>query len=201
MERILEYQYIKDLIYLKFLMNKQHLNKFYSQLDLPFQETKQLYLKHIFKTLESKFNLLKNSKQTFIDLGSGNGQVIIYCALNYGIRSIGIEIDPILVEEAKNSIRSLSERNNTKKTVLSKITLISGDFYDLNLREYDFIYIYSLPTMQKYLKHMFKNVKNGAIIISHKYSLNGFNQFLDLRLKLEYEGEKHDSATYFYKKI
>ena len=81
-------------------MSEQDYRKIYSQLDLPFQETKKISLKNIFRTLEKKFDLKKNSKQSIIDLGSGNGRVIIYSAINYGIRSIGIEIDPILIKEA-----------------------------------------------------------------------------------------------------
>ena len=56
-------------------MPNKHSKKFYSQIDLPFQETRQDHLKEIFKTLEGKFNLQKYSNQVFIDLGSGNGQV------------------------------------------------------------------------------------------------------------------------------
>ncbi len=201
MYKILEYELIKVLSYMKLLMNKKNLIKLYSQLDLPFQETKQLYLKEIFKTLESKFDLQKNSTQFFIDLGSGSGQVIIYCALNYGIRSIGVEIDPILIKEAKYSIRLLKKSNYAKKKVLGKITLISGDFFELNLKDYDFIYIFSLPTMQKYLRHVFQTIKSGAIIISHRHPFRNFKGCLDLKFKLEHEGDNQEATTYFYNKL
>ncbi|MHA2038585.1 MAG: hypothetical protein ACW98X_19295 [Promethearchaeota archaeon] len=182
-------------------MNKKNLIKFYSQLDLPFQETKQLYLEEIFRTLESKFDLRKNSKQVFIDLGSGNGQVIIYCALNYGLKSYGIEINLTLVKEAKNSIKSLYKTKKHRKVVLRKINLIHGNFYQQNLEQYNFIYIYSLPTMQRYLKHIFQTITSGAIIISHMYPFNNFKGCLDLKLKFEHEGENQETTTYFYKKI
>ena len=182
-------------------MCEKKFNKFYSQLDLPFQETKQVYLKKIFKTLEREFDLRKNSKQIFIDLGSGNGQVIIYSAINYGIRSIGIEIDPILIKEAKISIRLLKEGNNFKKKVLRKITLIHGDFYAHNLKDYDFIYIYSLPTMQKYLKHVFQTAKRGVIIISHMYPLKNLTHYLESMTKLEHNKENQEISTYFYRRI
>ena len=182
-------------------MCEKKFNKFYSQLDLPFQETKQVYLKKIFKTLEREFDLRKNSKQIFIDLGSGNGQVIIYSAINYGIRSIGIEVDPILIKEAKISIRLLKEGNIFKKKVLGKITLIHGDFYTHNLKDYDFIYIYSLPTMQKYLKHVFQTAKRGVIIISHMYPLKNLTRYLEFKLKLKHNKENQDPSTFFYQRI
>ena len=182
-------------------MYEKEFNKFYSQIDLPFQETKQIYLEKIFKTLEREFDLRKNSKQIFIDLGSGNGQVIIHSAIYYGIRSIGIEIDPILIKEAKKSIRLLKQGNIFEKKVLRKITLIHGDFYAHNLKNYDFIYIYSLPTMQKYLNHVFQTAKGGAIIISQMYPLKSLTQYLEFKLKLEHNKENQETSTFFYRRI
>ncbi len=182
-------------------MYENNFRKFYSQLDLPFQETKQVFLKRIFKTLEREFDLRKNSKQIFIDLGSGNGQVIIYSAIKYGIRSIGIEIDPILIKEAKKSIRLLKQSKILEKKVLRRITLICGDFYTHSLKNYDFIYIYSLPTMHKYLKHVFQTAKNGAIIISHMYPLKGLTKYLEFKFKLDHSKEIQEISTFFYRKI
>ncbi|MHA1985207.1 MAG: methyltransferase domain-containing protein [Promethearchaeota archaeon] len=182
-------------------MNRKNLIRIHSQLDLPFQETKHLYLKEIFKTLERRFDLQKDSNQFFIDLGSGNGQVVIYCAINYGLKSFGIEINLTLVEEAKKSIKLLKKLEKDKKKRLRKIKIIGGDFYKLNLGNYDFVYIYSLPTMQKYLRHVFQTIKNGAIIISHTYPFRNFKKCLDLKFKLEYGGENHGTTTFFYIKI
>jgi SAM-dependent methyltransferase len=177
------------------------LGKFYSHLDLPFQETKQIFLKDIFSVLERKFDLKKNSKQVFIDLGSGNAQVIIYCAINHGIKSIGIEIDPILMKEAKRSIRLLRLGNDVDPRVLNKVVLISGDFFTHNLKKYDYIYIYSLPTMQKYLKHVFQTVHKGAIIISHMYPLKDFAQYLELKFKINHKEDNQEKSTFFYERI
>ena len=182
-------------------MDKYDYEKFLSQLELPFLESNQIYLHQIFETLEQEFGLKKNSHQIFVDLGAGNGQVTIFSALNYGLKSFGIEINLTLVEEAKRSIKLLKKLEKNKKKLLRKIKIICGDFYEQNLRNYDFIYIYSLPTMQKYLRHIFQTAKNGATIISHMYPFKDFKECLDLKLKLEHEGKNQDVATYFYKKI
>ncbi|MFX1346842.1 MAG: class I SAM-dependent methyltransferase [Promethearchaeota archaeon] len=182
-------------------MYKKKFNRFHSQIDLPFQETKQVYLEEIFKTLEREFDLQRNSKQSFLDLGSGTGHVVIYSAINYGIRSVGIEIDPILIKEAKKSIRLLKENKISKKKILHKITLIHGDLYSHNLKNYDFIYIYSLPTMQKYLKHVFQKVKGGSIVISHVYPLKGLIGYLGFKFKLDHNKEIQKVSTFFYRKI
>lgn len=182
-------------------MDTNDYEKFLSQLELPFLESKKNYIYRIFEKLELEFGLKKNSQQLFVDIGAGNGKVVIFSALNYGIKSFGVEINLTLVKEAKRSIELLKKLEKNKKKQLRKIKMIFGDFYKQNLGSYDFIYIYSLPTMQKYLRHVFQTAKNGATIISHMFPFKDFKECLDLKLKLEHEGENHDVATYFYKKI
>ena len=135
--------------------NKRNFDIFHSQLDLPFLETDNELLEEIFQTLESKFGLKKNSNQKFVDLGAGNGNIVIYTALNYNIKSYGIEIDHNLINEAKIKIKSLKKEGIYNKSLLKKIKIKLGDFYLLNLEDYDFIYIYSLPSMQKFLMTIF----------------------------------------------
>ncbi|MFX0004404.1 MAG: hypothetical protein ACFE9C_14405 [Candidatus Hodarchaeota archaeon] len=184
-------------------MKKKQLNfeKFHSQLDLPFLETNSKLILEILQTLELKFGLKSNSKQKFIDLGAGNGTVVIYTALKHSIKSIGIEIDHKLFLEAKNRIKVLKKEGTYDKILLKKIKFKLGNFYLFNLKTYDFIYIYSLPSMQKYLKHVFKTVKIGATIISHKYQLEGFNSFLRDEYRLAHKNGKQEIFTFFYKKI
>ncbi len=172
-----------------------------SQLDLPFLETPLIHLPPIFTTLSKEFGLRQYSKQRFLDLGAGNGQVIIFSAENYSIRSTGIEISPILVEEAICTIRALKKQKRLTKRIFKKIEIIQGDFYEYNLKNYDFIYIYSLPTMQKFLRHVFQTARKDTIIISHKYQLKILEEDLRLEFKLTlYEGN-HKIYTYFYRKV
>jgi len=156
-------------------MPKKDTSCILSQLELPFLETSPDLLEKIFRTLRDKFGLISNSNQKLFDLGSGNGTVIIYSALNYRINSFGIEINPNLIEETKRRINMLKATHNHERSIIKNIKTELGDFYQKNLKNFDFIYIYSLPTMQKYLKHVFSTAKKGAIIVSHKYPLNGLN--------------------------
>ncbi len=179
----------------------KNFEKFHSQLELPFLETDNKFIKEIFHTLEIQFGLKSNSKQKFIDLGAGNGKVVIYAALNYNIKSYGIEINQNLINEARLRIKSLKKEGNYNKELFKRMNIQLGDFFMLNLKDYDFIYIYSLPSMQEFLKHVFSTVKKGAIIISHKYSFKGFNLILKDEYKLSHKNGKHEIYTFFYKRI
>ncbi len=172
--------------------------KLHSQLALPFLETNMVYLGEIFKTLELKFGLKKNSSQRFIDLGSGDGRIVIHVATIYGIRSIGIEINDNFINESKERVNSLKKKNTIKRRQQNKIKFIESDFFKINLKNYDFIYTYSLPSMHKYLNHVFKTAKKRAIVISHKYELNQFDSILKLKYILTHGKEGNKISTYFY---
>jgi len=69
------------------------------------------------------------------------------------------------------------------------------------LSRYDFIYIYSLPSMHKYLRHVFSTARNGAIFVSHKYPFDDFNSILEDEYRLTHKNSKQEIYTYFYKKV
>ncbi|MFW9937280.1 MAG: class I SAM-dependent methyltransferase [Candidatus Thorarchaeota archaeon] len=182
-------------------MKRNEFKELNTQLGLPFQSTLDYFLQIIFKVLEKNFKLRSNSKQRFIDLGSGNGSVILYSALNFNIISVGIEINKSLINETKEKIRKLRKEKKCKRSVLRKIKLKNGDLFEQNLKNFDFIYIYSLPTMQRYLTHVFKTAKKGATLISYKYSMNGFDSLLKLSYKLDLEKDPTNTTVYYYKKV
>lgn len=179
---------------------QKNFEKLHSQLDLPFLETDNKFIKEIFQTIEFEFGLERNSNQKLVDLGAGNGSIVIYSALNYNIESHGIEIDQNLKNEADNRISVLKKEGYYKKKLFTKIKIKLGDFYLINLKAYDFIYIYALPSMQKFLKHLFNTAKKGAIIISHKHQLGGFNSILKDEYRLAHKNDKLKIYTFFYKK-
>ncbi|TXT64370.1 MAG: hypothetical protein BAJALOKI3v1_220034 [Promethearchaeota archaeon] len=181
-------------------MKKEDFYSFNSQLSLPFLESDDSVFDRIFLILEERFNLREGSEQRFIDLGAGNGSIVIYCALNYNILSKGIEINPHLIEEAKERIEKLKKQQKYVPERYLKIEMERGDLFEVNLAKYKFIYIFSLPTMQKYLKHVFRTAKTGAIFISYKYPLENF-EYLREAHQIKISKTQNDIHIYFYCKI
>ena len=176
-------------------------NKHYilhSQLDLPFLETRDDFLEKIFSTLEKRFKLKKDSRQNLIDLGAGDGRIIEYSALNYHIISVGIEINKNLVDEVNSRIEKFKKSQKVGIQILEKMKMEHGDIYEQTLMDFQYIYIFSLPTMQKYLKHVFNTACKGAIFIAYKYPLENF-KYLKLKYKLILS-EKLGIKAFFYEK-
>lgn len=169
-------------------MHKHNNYEIQSQLALPYLSTHTIVLEGIFEILKTKYRLKKRSKQSFIDLGSGNGNVVIFSGVNYKIKSIGIEINKELVKEANSSLKNLKWM--TRRYIKFK----NGDFFSQNLEEYDFIYIYSLPSMHKFLLHLIRTLKRGAVIISYKYPLLNMKDFIESSHKFKIK----DEYVFFY---
>ncbi|MBD3255427.1 MAG: methyltransferase domain-containing protein [Candidatus Lokiarchaeota archaeon] len=150
------------------------------QLTLPFLETDEEHLREIFYRLRQKFNFAYKRADTLIDLGAGNGKIVIYSALRYGVKSVGLEISQNLIKEANDKINWLKKNRKYKKRHYKKIKIKNGDLFNQSLEKFNFVYIFSLPTMQKYLKHVFKTAKKDTIFISYKYPLLNFDSFLKL---------------------
>ena len=186
---------------IKLSMKESNFFKISTQLELPFLETNRNLIYSILNTLKDKFGLEEHSNQKLIDLGAGNGRIIIHSALNYNIESIGIEINHDLIKEGKNYIKSLRKEKIYQKKLFRKIKFIHGDLYEVDLKDFDFIYIYSFPPMQKYLRHVLLTAKKGSILISYKYPLDGFKNLLKLEYKLKSEIKDQITSTFFYKLI
>ncbi|MFX1395704.1 MAG: class I SAM-dependent methyltransferase [Promethearchaeota archaeon] len=154
----------------------------------------------IFTELKDNFRLVKRSKQKFVDLGSGDGRVVIRASMAYEINALGIEIDERLVNDAKSTVKQLRKNKALTHKVARLIRFKVGDIFEQDLKKFDFIYIFSLPTMQKYLKHVFSTIKSSTIVISHRYPLEIDNSILKLESKLETKIDERSIYTYFYSK-
>ncbi len=105
-------------------------------------------------------------KDLIIDLGSGDGVILIEAAMR-GASSIGYEINPFLVLVTK--IKALT------KGLTNKVSVHTQPYQRANLKSATVVYCYNMPkfipTIEKKLrKEASKNVK----IVSYKFPIPGF---------------------------
>ena len=91
--------------------------------------TKQAITQLVQRQSKISNNPSKHVKK-FIDLGSGDGRVVI-AAAQAGYQATGIELNPVLV--------SLSYIAAYRAGVLSKVSFRMNDFWSINLQDYDAI--------------------------------------------------------------
>jgi 16S rRNA A1518/A1519 N6-dimethyltransferase RsmA/KsgA/DIM1 with predicted DNA glycosylase/AP lyase activity len=120
----------------------------------PFQPSSDKELKEILELAKP------NKKQKMVDLGSGNGKVIIEFAKR-GIEAHGYEINPLLVWLSRAKIKKLG---------LKKAFIHGGNFMNANLSKFNIItsfqISYIMPGLEKKLK---KELKPRAKVISNTW--------------------------------
>jgi tRNA G37 N-methylase Trm5 len=98
------------------------------------------------------------------DLGSGDGRIPITAAKKYGIRAIGIDIDPVRIEEAN--------ANAKKAGVTKRVEFRLGDIFTMDFRDASVITLYLLPELnQQLMPRLLKELKPGTRILSHQFDM------------------------------
>ena len=101
--------------------------------------------------------------QTVIDLGSGNGELLIALA-NTGATVIGYEINPLLVTTAKKNIKEAG--------IHGRATVFCGNLWNQNLKNFDVVVAYPMKHMMKKLEEKFeKELKTGTKVVLNYFAL------------------------------
>src|SRR3982751_6777777 len=78
------------------------------------------------------------------DLGSGDGRIPIAAAKQYGVRAVGIDIDPKLIEEAKETAK--------REGVENLVSFRNEDMFTTDVREATVVTLYLSNTLNVMLR-------------------------------------------------
>jgi cyclopropane fatty-acyl-phospholipid synthase-like methyltransferase len=141
--------------------------KVFAQSQLPFLPTPFEAIETIFSFLNDKGVL--NPNMLLIDLGAGDGRVIIYASETFGIRAVGVEVNLGMIESALKIIKQKNLEHICK--------MVEGDLYDFEVSEANLIFSFALPTNHRYFEKIIRNVKQGAYFISVRHDLDQFGAY------------------------
>lgn len=131
-----------------------------------------------------------NAQSVLYDLGCGDGRIVVHAAKKYGARGVGIDIDPIRIEE--------SNANAKEEDVESLVEFRLGDVMKVDLSEATVITIYLLPESNEILRPLLeKFLKEGTLVVSHNYYIPGWSE-KEITVDTVYtdDGEEHDIFLY-----
>ncbi len=108
------------------------------------------------------------SGELLIDLGCGDGRILILAAKKYKCRCRGYEVDPRLVR--------LSLKKAKEEGVANLVEVIECDIFEAYISDADIITIYLSPTIMRRIKFKLETeAKEGARIVCHDYPIPGWN--------------------------
>src|SRR5256885_16810918 len=102
-----------------------------------------------------------------IDLGSGDGRIVLTAAKVFGARGFGVEIKEDLVKRANEAAQ--------KEGLADRVKFMKADLFKTDISQASVITMYLLPDTVNMLKDKFiTELKPGTRIVSHDYPLTGW---------------------------
>jgi len=102
-----------------------------------------------------------------IDLGSGDGRIVLTAAKVFGARGFGVEIKDALVQRSNEAAQ--------KEGLADRVKFLKQDLFKTDLSPATVITMYLLPDTVNLLKDKFLNeLRPGTRIVSHDYPLTGW---------------------------
>ena len=97
------------------------------------------------------------------DLGCGDGRIVI-AAGKRGARGVGVDIDDVLIENAKVAARQAG--------VADRVRFIRGDLFEIDYRDATVVMLYLSERLNLQLLPKLKaQLKPGARIVSHRFKM------------------------------
>ena len=150
-----------------------------SRLDVPFVPTNQL-------TVEAMLRIANVGPNDFvIDLGSGDGRILIAAARLHGARGIGVDLDPQRVKESIENAKAAG--------VADRVQFFQRNLFDTRISEASVVTMYLLPRVNLELRpRLFADLKPGTRVVSHDFDMGDWHA--DLRVNVRGPG----SEIYFW---
>ncbi len=103
-----------------------------------------------------------NASDFVMDLGSGDGVIVITAARQLKASGVGLEIDPELVERANNTAKKFG--------VGDRVRFQAQDVFKADLSKATVVTLYLLPGMMMNLRQkIYDELRPGARVVSHDY--------------------------------
>ena len=128
------------------------------ELDTPYVPTPQVVVDRMLELAQLK------AGETVIDLGSGDGRIMIEAASKYGARGFGVEIDPLLVKRSNENARLAG--------VADRVRFLQQDLFKTDFHEANVLTLYLLPDVNLALRpKILAELKPGARVVSNDYGM------------------------------
>lgn len=109
------------------------------------------------------------------DLGCGDGRIVVTAAKQYGIRGVGIDINPERIQEANENAKSAG--------VAGKVRFIEKDLFKADIREASVVTLYLLTSVNLRLRPKLKSdLKPGTRIVSHQFDMGDWEPLKKISL-------------------
>jgi precorrin-6B methylase 2 len=133
------------------------------------------------------------AEDVVMDLGAGDGRIVIAAARRFGARGVGIELDANLV--------ALARENARRAGVAERVEFIAGDVLHADLSRASVVTVYLLPAIINQLQPKFLGeLRPGTRIVSHAFAMTGWkpDHTETVRLSRPHQGQGDESRIHLW---
>jgi len=127
-----------------------------------------------------------------IDLGSGDGRIVVTAARKYGARGFGVDLNPERIDEANDNARS--------NRVTDKVAFYQRNLFDTDLSQATVITMYLLPRVNLQLRPKLLDLKPGTRLVSHDFDMGDWKADEHVRMGAndKFSGAGGESDVYLW---
>jgi len=127
-----------------------------------------------------------------IDLGSGDGRIVVTAARKYGTRGFGVDLNPVRIDEANENAR--------RNRVTDKVAFYQRNLFETDLSQATVITMYLLPRVNLQLRPKLLELKPGTRLVSHDFDMGDWKADAHVRMDAndKFSGAGGDSDVYLW---
>lgn len=127
-----------------------------------------------------------------IDLGSGDGRIVVTAARKYGARGFGVDLNPVRIDEANENAR--------RNRVADKVAFYQRNLFETDLSQATVITMYLLPRVNLQLRPKLLELKPGTRLVSHDFDMGDWKADEHVRMDAndKFSGAGGDSDIYLW---
>lgn len=127
-----------------------------------------------------------------IDLGSGDGRIVVTAAKKFGTRGFGVDLNPERIRESNENARAAG--------VTDKVAFYQRNLFETDLSQATVITMYLLPRVNVELRPKLLELAPGTRIVSHDFDMGDWKPDAEasVEAKEKYGGAGGRSEIYFW---
>lgn len=128
-----------------------------------------------------------------VDLGSGDGRIVIMAARKFGARGLGIELDAGLVERSREAAR--------RAGVAERVSFVQGDVLVADISRATVVTVYLLPELFNRLQPRFlTELRPGTRVVAHAFQMMSWppDAAETLRVSRPHAGQGDESRLFLW---
>ncbi|WP_375402136.1 SAM-dependent methyltransferase [uncultured Sphingomonas sp.] len=131
----------------------------------PLRDPDVIYVPTPFAVVDAMLDLAQvKPDDVLYDLGSGDGRIPVTASARYGIRAVGVDINPTRIAEARV--------NAAEAKLTGRVTFRNEDLFETDIAEATVVTLYLLPELNDRLRpRLLRMLKPGTRIVSHAFGM------------------------------